>query len=48
MSLCKGWLSFRNFREKGRRSDLSHKNGGAGKIGGVVSKKWGDGYHLFS
>ena len=41
MSLYKGWLSFRNFRENvgggGRGdSDFSHKYGGVGKIGGVV------------
>ena len=43
MSLSKGWLSFWNFWEKGQRSDLSHKNGGVGKIGGVVLKKGGGG-----
>ena len=39
---------FSKLLRKGAESDLSHKNRGAGKIGGVVLKKGGDGYHLFS
>ena len=35
--------------KKGGRSDFFHKNGGVGKIGGVVLKKEeGEWYHLFS
>ena len=37
MSLYTRWLRFQNSPEKGGgRSDFSHKNGGVGKIGGVV------------
>ena len=43
--LCKS-LGKINFLKEHNFSDFSHKNGGVGKIGGVVLKK-GE-YHLFS